>query len=459
MARGTLLAKGVSKQVMDRTWVFFVGTVLAATVGLSGAVTAARAADEDPNAARLMVPCYQALHVEEAVRPRIYPRSGGLAAAHQTLIDALKTNQRCSATLVPMASMRLANDAFLWSLLGQDEQLLNSPSWRHSIDVANGLLSRCASDPDLVKQGVSTRCQNQRSFNLAFARAGSGTDPCAQAQQAENSASDALSEQTVDPVHTQAAYKSANDGLAANARCRSPQMQLVTQGYLLSLKAEAEHDLNIAGWDHTFQQADDLLGRCSTTLRSLPDNVARNCATQLNANNALAREYRDAAGVPTGATSPLTYTALPWPYVVRADFNPDQLSTNDPFAKNVDYDTFAAVGSLDDLKRMFDFGSAGIPSNIDAKFFRANMLLFAVSRKTNQLCTSQAQDVHQFTPATAAGTLPVVVVDYALTCQPPAGPAQPAILALQIARSGGQVQFVENGVLHRSHYYLPAPHH
>jgi len=445
---------------MDRSRVFFFGTVFAATVVLSGAgMTPARAVDEDPNVTRLMVPCYQALHNEETVRPRVYPKSPGLVPAHQIIIDALKTNQRCSATLMPMASMRLANDAFLWSLLGQDEQLLNNPNWRHSLDVANSLLSRCASDPDLTKQHVSTRCQNQRSFNIAYAKAPTANDPCFQAEQAENAASDALSGQTVDPVRTQAAYKSVNDGLAADARCQSPPMQLVTQAYLLSLKAEAEHDLNIAGWDHTFGQAGDLLNRCSTTLRSMPGNVARNCAAQLNANNQLAGEYRDAAAAPAGPTSPLTYTAVPWPYAVRADFNPDQLSTNDPFAKNVDYDTFAAVGSLDDLKRMFDFGSAGVPTNIDGKFFRSNMLLFAVSRKTNQQCTSQAQDVHQFTPATAAGTLPVVVVDYVLTCEPPAGPTQPAVLALQIGRSAGQVQFVENGVLHRTHYYVPTPRH
>lgn len=432
----------------------------AATLAWSGAgTTAARALDDDPDVARLMTPCNQALHAEESVRPRIYPRSAGLRAAHQTIIDALRTNQRCSATLSPMASMRLANDAFLWSLLGQDEQLLNNPSWRHSLDVANGLLSRCATEPDLVKQGVSTRCQNQRSFNIAYAKAPTANDPCFKAEQAENVASDALSGQTVDPVRTQAAYRAANDGLAADAQCQSPPMQLVTQAYLLSLKAEAEHDLNIAGWDATFHQADDLLNRCATTLRSLPDNVARNCSAQLHANDELAKEYRDAASAQTGPTTPVTFTALQWPYTVRAGFNPDTLSTNDPFAKNVDYDTFAAIGSLDDLKLMFDFGSAGPPANMDAKFFRSNMLLFAVSRKANQQCTTLAQDVHLFTPASAAGALPVVVVDYALTCQPPAGPAQAAVLALQIARSGGQVQFIENGTTHRTHYYIPAPHH
>src|SRR5581483_9929835 len=162
------------------------------------------------------------------------------------------------------------------------------------LDVANGLLSRCASDPDLVKQGVSTRCQNQRSFNIAYARTPTANDPCFQAERAESVASDALSGQVVDPVRTQAGYRAANDGLAANAHCQSPPMQLVTGAYLLSLKAEAEHDLNIAGWDATFHQADDMLARCSTTLRGLPDNVARNCATQLNANNELAKEYRDA---------------------------------------------------------------------------------------------------------------------------------------------------------------------
>ena len=421
-------------------------------------MSVARAVDEDPNVARLMAPCNQALHAEEAVRPRIYPHSPGLTNAHQAIVNALKTNQQCSATLTPMASMRLANDAFLWSLLGQDEQLLNYPNWRHSLDVANGLLSRCAGDPDLVKQGVSTRCQNQRSFNLAYQREPAGNDPCFEAQRNEAVASDALSGQTVDPARTQAAYRAANDGLAADARCQSPPMQLVNQAYLLSLKAEAEHDLNITGWDATFHQADDQLTRCATTLRSLPGNVARNCTSQLNANYELIKEYRDAmAAAPSGPTTPVTYTNLPWPYTVRPDFNPDSLSTNDPFAKTVDYDTFAAVGSVDDLKRMFDFGAAGPPAQMDPKFFRTNMLLFAVSRKPNQQCSSQPQDVHQFTPASAAGAVPIVVVDYALTCQPPAGAAPPAILALQIARSGGQVQFVENGAMHRTHYYVPAP--
>ena len=445
--------------MIDRTRLSFLTGVVAAVALLTGGAGLApvNAADEDPNVARLMAPCYQALRAEETVRPRIYARSAGLANAHQAIINALKTNARCSSTLSPMASMHLANDAFLWSLLAEDEQLLNSGSWHRSLDTANSLLAQCVANPDLIKQGVSTRCQNQRSFNISFAREPYANDPCFKAQQSETAASDALSGTTIDPVRTQAGYKAANDGLAADEHCQSPPMRLVTQAYLLSLKAEAEHDLDIPGWDHTFGQADDLLTRCSTMLGRLPDNVAKNCAVQRNANQALAKDYRDAANTPAGSISPLAYTAVPWPYPVRAGFNPDTLSTNDPFAKNVDYDTFAAIGSIDDLNKMFDFGTVGPPANVDPKFFRSNMLLFAVSRKANQQCTTQAQDVHQFVPATAVGTLPVVVVDYALTCQPPAGTAPPVVLALQIARSGGQVQFVENGVHHRNHYYLPAP--
>jgi len=445
--------------VIDRTRLSFLTGVVAAVALLAGGpgTAPASAADEDPNVARLMAPCYQALRAEETVRPRVYARSPGLVNAHQTIINALKTNGRCSSTLSPMASMHLANDAFLWSLLAEDEQLLNSNSWHRSLDTANGLLSQCVVNPELIKQGVSSRCQNQRSFNISFAREPYGNDPCFKAQQAETAASDALSGTTIDQARTQAAFKYANDGLASADHCSSPPMRLVTQGYLFSLRAEAEHDLDIPGWDRSFEQANALLARCATTLGRLPGNVAKNCDMQRVANDALAREYRDAANTPAGPTSPLPYTAVAWPYSVRAGFNPDTLSTNDPFAKNVDYDTFAAIGSIDDLNKMFDFGAAGPPSNLDPKFFRTNMLLFAVSRKANQQCTSSAQDVHQFVPATAAGTLPVVVVDYSLICQPPGGPAAPAILALQIARSGGQVQFIENGIHHRSHYYLPTP--
>jgi hypothetical protein len=448
--------------VFDRTRLSFLTGVVAAVALLTGGAGTApvNAADEDPNVARLMVPCYQALHAEEGVRPRISPRSPGLLAAHQIIVNALRTNSRCSSTLSPMASMHLANDAFLWSLLAEDEQLLNNPSWHHSLDVANSLLSQCASNHDLVKQGVSSRCQLQRSFNIAFAREPYANDPCFKAQQAENTASDALSGTTIDQARTQAGYKAINDGLAADEHCQSPQMRLVTQAYLLSLKAEAEHDLDIPGWDRSFDLANELLTRCSTTLGRLRDNVAKNCATQRTANETLAKEYRDAAGAPTGAVSPLAYTAVPWQYPVRAGFNPDTLSPTDPFAKNVDYDTFAAIGSVDDLQKMFDFGTGGPPANLDPKFFRSNVLLFAVSRKANQQCTSQTQDVHQFTPATAVGAVPVTVVDYSLTCLPPGVAAQPVILALQIARppgKPGQVQFVENGVHHRSHYYVPTP--
>jgi hypothetical protein len=444
--------------VIDRTRLFLTGVVAAVALLSAGAgTTPVNAADEDPNVARLMVPCYQALRAEETVRSRIYARSSGLAAAHQIIINALKTNSRCSSTLSPMASMHLANDAFLWSLLAEDEQLLNNGRWRQSLNTANSLLSQCVVNPDLIKQGVSSRCQNQRSFNISFAHEPYGNDPCFKAQQAETAASDALSGATIDQARTQVGYKAANDGIALVEHCQSPPMRLVTQGYLYSLKAEAEHDLDIPGWDRSFHTADDLLTLCASTLTRLPDNVAKNCGTQRMANEELAKEYRDAANMPPGATTPLTYTTVPWTYSVRPGFNPDTLSTNDPFAKNVDYDTFAAIGSVDDLNKMFDFGASGPPANIDPKFFHTNMLLFAVSRKANQQCTSVAQDVHQFVPATAVGTLPVVVVDYSLTCLPPGVPAQPAILALQVARSSGQVQFIENGVHHRSHYYLPAP--
>ncbi|HEX3467555.1 MAG TPA: hypothetical protein VHT05_05700 [Candidatus Elarobacter sp.] len=439
---------------------FLTGVIAAVALSAGTAVIPVRAADEDPNLARLAIPCYQALRAEESVRPRVYAHSPGLAGAHQTIVNALKTNSRCSSTLSPMASMHLANDAFLWSLLAEDEQLLGSSTWHHSLDVADSLLSQCIVAPDLIKSGVSSRCQNQRSFNIAFAREPYGNDPCFRAQQAETTASDLLSGTNIDQARTQAGFKAANDGLAAADKCQSPPMKLVDQAYLLSLRGEAEHDLDIPGWDHTFRDANDLLTRCATTLGRLPGNVSRNCTIQHNSNDQLVQEYRDEANAPPGQTTPVNYTALPWPYPVRAGFNPDQLSTNDPFAKTVDYDTFAAIGSVDDLTKMFDFGAAGAPSNMDAKFFRANMLLIAVSHKHDQQCTSQAQDVHQFVPQTAVGaggTLPVVVVDYSLSCQPPAGPATPVTLALQIARSGGQVQFIENGIHHRSRYYLPAP--
>ena len=362
--------------MIERTRLSSLTGVIAVMALLIGGATMApaRAADEDPNLARLMAPCYQALRAEEGVRPKVYVNSRRLAEAHQEILNGLQTNSHCSSTLSPMASMHLATDAFLWSLLAQDEQLLGNPNWHHSLDVADGLLSRCVASPDLTKQGISTRCQNQRSFNIGFAREPYANDPCRRALTDEQNASDQLASPDIDQTRTQAAFNDANEGLAQIDRCQSPPMRLVTRAYLLSLRAEAEHDLNIPGSDRTFEEANDLLTQCST-LQRLPNDVAQNCRTQRTANETLVKEYHEPAGSQTGTITPESYTPVPWTYPLTAGFSPANLKPpNDVFAATVGYDTYAAIGNRKDLSAMFDFGAAGPPANYDDKaFFKSNM--------------------------------------------------------------------------------------
>ena len=102
-------------------------------------------------------------------------------------------------------------------------------------------------------------------------------DACNQALAYEKTAAN-------DSVSRQAAYDSTIAGLSANQRCNDPEMKLVNEAYLLSMRAPAEHDLHVGDWVGDMTRANGLLKQCSATPGLRDKSPGKDCATQLRYN-------------------------------------------------------------------------------------------------------------------------------------------------------------------------------
>ena len=79
-------------------------------------------------------------------------------------------------------------------------------------------------------------------------------------------------------------YAAAVSGLAANARCDDEVDHLLNDGYLLSMKAMAEHHLSQGDWRTDFNQANQLLVQCQTKPGLYGTRIAAQCQTQEHYN-------------------------------------------------------------------------------------------------------------------------------------------------------------------------------
>jgi hypothetical protein len=136
---------------------------------------------------------------------------------------------------------------------------------------------------------ISLACQQALAYEQIAAR-----DPSAQA------ATDAA----VARREAQASYDAAVAGLEANKRCKDAPMSLTREAYLLSMRAAAEHALNVGNWQRDLTRANMLLEQCTGTNREIPRSVGDNCRTQLRLNDAFRRKV----------ISEATPTATPRPY-------------------------------------------------------------------------------------------------------------------------------------------------
>lgn len=87
-----------------------------------------------------------------------------------------------------------------------------------------------------------------------------------------------------DTATPQAAYDAAIAGLEANKRCNDEPMRLTREAFLLSMRAGAEHALNVGDWRRDITRAQMLLANCANR----PDvgrTTADNCRTQWRYND------------------------------------------------------------------------------------------------------------------------------------------------------------------------------
>jgi len=125
-------------------------------------------------------------------------------------------------------------------------------------------------------------------------------DGCGQALAYEKAAAN-------DSSTRQAAYDSAVAGLAANQRCNDPQMKLVNEAYLLSMRAPAEHDLKIGNWQRDLTRASMLLVQCTNWPGLRNTRAGIDCGTQKRYNDIIAKTL-----AATPAPAP-TFSARPAP--------------------------------------------------------------------------------------------------------------------------------------------------
>ncbi|HEX3550119.1 MAG TPA: hypothetical protein VHT53_07070 [Candidatus Elarobacter sp.] len=115
---------------------------------------------------------------------------------------------------------------------------------------------------------------------------------------------------TQDSASAQARYDSAVAGLAANASCTDAEMKLVNEGYLLSMRAPAEHDLHIGNWQRDLERANMLLTQCTNWPGLRGTSAANNCTTQIKYNGVIAKNLT-AQPSPAPAASASPGTARP----------------------------------------------------------------------------------------------------------------------------------------------------
>jgi hypothetical protein len=81
-----------------------------------------------------------------------------------------------------------------------------------------------------------------------------------------------------------ATYDAAVSGLHYAERCDDSAVKMVDEGYLLSFKAHAEHDLGTGDWRTDYNQANALLVQCQTTPGLYGTKTGAQCETQEHYN-------------------------------------------------------------------------------------------------------------------------------------------------------------------------------
>ena len=122
---------------------------------------------------------------------------------------------------------------------------------------------------------------------------------CSQALAYERTASN-------DAISRQAAYDSAVAGLTANQRCTDPQMRLVNEGYLLSMRAGAEHELKIGNWQRDLERANMLLAQCANWPGLRGTKAGNDCNTQRQYNQIT---YKNGVATPAPDAVPAVLAA------------------------------------------------------------------------------------------------------------------------------------------------------
>jgi hypothetical protein len=129
--------------------------------------------------------------------------------------------------------------------------------------------------PQIVTQHVASAARLHSPKKVRARPAALPADACDIASSREHSAVAHL-----DNDQYQAAYDDAVSGLNHNDNCSYDDAEMVNKGYLLSIKALAEHHLSSGDSQTDLNQANQLLVECQTQPGLYGTSTAASCETQ-----------------------------------------------------------------------------------------------------------------------------------------------------------------------------------
>lgn len=144
-------------------------------------------------------------------------------------------------------------------------------------------------DQELAREAARDR-ERQRIADAkaqAEERARKAREAAAYAEAHRDFCDEALNQEKVAASHGvshSAAYHAAVRGLELNERCDNETAQLVNKGYLLTMKAFAEHYLSEGDARTDFNQANQLLEECVTKPGLYGTQTGASCETQIHYN-------------------------------------------------------------------------------------------------------------------------------------------------------------------------------
>ena len=167
------------------------------------------------------------------------------------------------------------------------QHLLNKHQSVGSLTIAQVVNQERGRETQRADAAAAASSRAEQARQLAQQRRDEAEQRREEAARNHDYCADALAQEKIaasEGVGKRTAYRASVAGLSANERCDNVTAQLIHKGYLLSMKAFAEHDLGVGDWETDMNEANALLVECQTTPGIYGTHTGAACETQESNN-------------------------------------------------------------------------------------------------------------------------------------------------------------------------------